>query len=306
MTSRRARGRPVHGILLLDKPTGVRSNAALQRVKWLYRARKAGHTGALDNPASGLLPICLGEATKLSRYLLDADKRYLADFHLGVCTETGDAEGSVRARMPVPELDGGALRQVLAGFEGPSQQIPPMYSAIKRGGQRLHELAYQGKEIEREPRPIVIHSLTLLHYRAPVLGVEVCCSKGTYIRALAEDVGEALGCGAHVSMLRRIAVGAFEARDMITLERVEAASEEGLEALDRLLLPLDRAVEAMPRMDLEARGAVDLCRGQALRAPESSALGLVRLYGARGEFLGVGEVTRERTLVSRRLMAQAE
>lgn len=303
MGRRRERGRPVNGILLLDKPSGMRSNAALQRVKHLFQARKAGHTGSLDNLASGLLPLCLGEATKLSGFLLDADKRYRSRFQLGVTTTTGDADGEVTRRRSLPALEESAINEVLARFTGAISQIPPMYSALKHHGRRLYELAYEGREVERAPRPVTIHSFTLLSRGEDWLEVEVLCSKGTYIRTLAEDVGEVLGCGAHVALLRRTQVGPFLGADMVSLEGVAASADRSLEGLDSLLLPLDRALEHCPPVHLESNSAYYLKRGQPVLVPRAPTRGLVRLYGADRCFLGVGEVLDDGRVAPKRLLA---
>ena len=210
MSRRKPRGRNVNGILLLDKGIGITSNAALQKVKRLYQASKAGHTGSLDPLASGLLPLCLGEATKLSSFLLDADKAYAGVCKLGVKTSTADAEGEVIETRPVPDLSEAQLRDVLAKFVGVIDQIPPMHSAIKMQGQPLYKLAHQGIEVERQPRQVTIHSLTLTRLEGDEFAFDLQCSKGTYVRTLAEDIGEVLGCGAHLSALRRTQVGPFE------------------------------------------------------------------------------------------------
>ncbi len=303
MGRRRERGRHVSGILLLDKPSGMRSNAALQQVKRLFQARKAGHTGSLDSLASGLLPICLGEATKLSGYLLSADKRYRSRFQLGVTTTTGDADGQVTREQPVPALDDAAVGAVLASFTGAQQQVPPMYSALKHQGRRLYELAYQGVEVSREPRSVTIHQFSLLARGDDWLEVEVLCSKGTYIRTLAEDVGRALGCGAHVATLRRLQVGPFDGSGMVTLTTLQASAEQGLAALDGLLLPLDRALEDMPGVSLERNSAHYLRQGQPVLVPRAPTTGLVRLYGEDRRFLGVGEILDDGRVAPRRLLA---
>jgi tRNA pseudouridine55 synthase len=310
----------VDGILLLDKPGGLRSNAVLQRIKWLFQARKAGHTGALDNMASGCLPICLGEATKLSQFLLDADKRYVTTLKLGVSTDTGDADGQVTARAPVAPLDPALLERTLETFRGRITQVPPMFSALKRDGRRLHELAYQGKEVEREARPVTVHTLRCLRIAPAELELEVLCSKGTYIRVLGEEIGSALGCGAHLSMLRRLQVGPFDDGQLVTLEQAEEASMRGLDALDALLLPMDRALDGLPARHLDAESAALLRHGQALRgqhpaqpgtpcaAPAGpvAAHGLVRLYDGEGGFMGIGELRDDGALAPRRLLATAE
>ena len=224
---RRPRGRAVNGILVLDKPVGVGSNEALQRVKRLYRARKAGHTGSLDRLASGLLPICFGEATKLSAYLLNADKHYVAAFRLGVTTSTGDAEGEVVSRRSVPEFAASEIEDAVARFRGEIEQTPPMHSALKHKGKRLYQLAHEGIVVERQPRPITIRRFEVLHVEGERMEVEVLCSKGTYIRTLAEDLGAVLGCGASVASLRRVGAGPFTAGDMVELATIETLASEG-------------------------------------------------------------------------------
>jgi tRNA pseudouridine55 synthase len=219
MGRRRSTGRKVNGILLLDKPLGITSNDALQRVKHLFRARKAGHTGSLDPLATGLLPICLGEATKISAFLLDADKRYRVKVKLGVTTTTADAEGEVLEEKPITGVDQARIEAALESFRGEIDQLPPMYSAIKHKGERLYNLARQGIEVEREPRRITIHSLVLLDWQAPEFSLDVHCSKGTYVRTLAEDIGNVLGCGAHVTALHRSGVGPFGDAQMVSMGR---------------------------------------------------------------------------------------
>lgn len=222
--------RRVDGILLLDKPEGMTSNRALQRVKHLFAARKAGHTGSLDPLATGLLPLCFGEATKVSGFLLEADKRYRVTCRLGITTTTGDREGEPLQRRPVPVLDDAAITAVLQRFIGRIEQVPPMYSALKHKGERLYHLARQGIEVERAPRAVTIHDLVLLARGEEELELEVHCSKGTYVRTLCEDIGEALGCGAHVTALRRTALGPFVDVSMVTLEQVLEVSDQGYAA----------------------------------------------------------------------------
>ncbi|MCB1803401.1 MAG: tRNA pseudouridine(55) synthase TruB, partial [Gammaproteobacteria bacterium] len=214
----RQRGRPVNGILLLDKPLGLSSNHALQRVKRLYDARKAGHTGSLDPLADGMLPICLGDATKLSAYLLDADKYYWFRLRLGQTTATGDAEGEILTDRPVGDFSREQIEQACAAFVGKIQQLPPMYSALKHKGKRLYELAREGVEVERQPRTVTIHDLVVESVELPEVEIRVHCSKGTYVRTLAEDIGERLGCGAHVTALRRTGVGPYTEYPMYTME----------------------------------------------------------------------------------------
>ncbi len=293
--------RQVSGILLLDKPIGLTSNAALQSVKRLYQARKAGHCGSLDPLATGLLPICLGEATKISGFLLDANKTYRFVCRLGVVTTTGDAEGEVLDTRPVGPLETGRVAAALANFSGEIEQVPPMYSALKHQGQRLYRLARQGKEVERQPRKVFIHELRLLGLEADRLTCRVTCSKGTYVRTLAEDIGSALGCGAHVTELRRIEVEPFDAARMVALDTLTAQAELGLAALDELLLPMDAALPGWPAVRLPADTAYYLGLGQSVSTPEAPRRGWVRLY-QRDRFLGVGEILADGRVAPRRLM----
>ncbi len=302
MARRRSQGRNIHGILLLDKPAGVTSNAALQTVKRLYRARKAGHTGSLDPLASGLLPICLGEATKVSGFLLDADKHYWVLCRLGEKTATGDAEGEVLERRSIEGIDAARIEAVLELFRGPIEQIPPMYSAVKHQGQRLYKLARQGLEVERKPRSVVIHELRMERYDAPVLEIVVRCTKGTYVRTLAEDIGEALGCGAHVAQLRRLGVGPYGEQDMIALDELQAMAEQGLGALDERLLPLESALTQWPEVRLSDDAAYYLLRGQPVLVPRAPTSGWVRLYAAEQRFLGMGEILDDGRVAPRRLL----
>lgn len=297
----RARGRPVSGILLLDKPLGVSSNHALQRVKRLFDARKAGHTGSLDPLADGMLPICLGDATKLSAYLLDADKHYRFRVRLGVTTATGDTEGEVLRTCPVPDLSVADIEKVLAGFAGEIEQLPPMYSALKHNGKRLYELAREGVEVEREPRRITIHALTLGEVALPEFELQVHCSKGTYVRTLAEDIGERLGCGAHVVALRRTGVGPYTNFPMFTMERLEQTAEQGHAELDRLLLPIDTALGEWPAVTVGADSAFYMKQGQAVLVPKAPTEGWVRVY-LGDQFLAVGEVQDDGRIAPKRLM----
>lgn len=297
----RQKGRVIDGVLLLDKPIGLTSNQALQRVKRLFNARKAGHTGSLDPLASGLLPICLGQATKVSGFLLDAGKRYQVVARLGQRTDTGDADGQVIEERPVPALDRGLVKRVLARFEGSQTQVPPMYSAIKHQGQRLYKLARQGIEIERQPREIEIHGLELLSLEADALELEVACSKGTYVRTLVEDIARALGTVAHVIVLRRLGVGPYAEGRMYKLEELEALAEQGMERLDELLLPVDSALEHWPSVELGADSAYYLMQGQAVMAPGAPSSGKVRLYDEGHGFLGIGEVKLDGRVAPTRL-----
>lgn len=303
MARRRKQGRPVAGILLLDKPVGLSSNQALQRVKGLYQAAKAGHTGSLDPLATGLLPVCLGYTTKFSAFLLDADKRYRVRIRLGETTTTADAEGEVLQQRPVPELTAEQLEPVLSRFTGAIEQLPPMYSAVKHQGERLYKLARQGKEVERKPRAIQIFSLALRAIEFPEIELDVHCTKGTYVRTLAEDIGEALGCGGHVSALRRTGVGPYMEGEttFIDLDTLERDAEEGLEALDARLLGLDSALEHCPALQLSADAAFYIGQGQPVLVPKAPTEGLVRLYDPQGDFLGVGMILEDGRVQPKRL-----
>lgn len=295
--------RPVDGILLLDKPEGLSSNAALQRVRRALGAAKGGHTGNLDVAASGLLPLCFGEATKLSAFLLDADKSYVADIALGTTTTTADREGEVLRTRPVPLLTADALTRTLADFVGPQTQVPPMYSALKRDGRPLYAYARAGVELERKPRHVTIHSLHLLVLGPASLRVEVHCSKGTYIRTLAEDIGEALGCGAHLAALRRTRAGPFHLEDAHELSEFDV--DGPTTRFDALLLPPDRALAGYPALDLDPAARRAAGQGQRRPAPADTAPGLYRLYAAGHGFLGLGEVTPDGSLEPRRMMQTA-
>jgi tRNA pseudouridine55 synthase len=299
---RKLYGRDVHGILLLDKPSGMGSNDALQRVKRTYRANKAGHTGSLDVQATGLLPICMGEATKLSSFLLDSDKHYHAACKLGVITNTGDAAGEQIEVHEVPDFSMHQVKQALEKFRGEINQVPPMFSALKHKGQRLYKLAYQGIEVERKPRQVMIYQLDLLHFEGDIFEINVRCSKGTYIRTLAEDIGRALGCGAHVMSLRRLGAGPFKAEQMVSMEKIEQAASAGTDILDQLLLSMDSALEGMPAVELVDSVAYYLCQGQAVVVPRAPTSGWLRIYDENHEFLGVGEVLEDGRIAPRRLI----
>ena len=295
-------GRDIHGILLFDRPPGLSSSDALQRVKRLFDARKAGHTGTLDLLATGLLPLCFGEATKLSGLLLNANKRYLATVKLGVSTTTGDAEGDITREATPPAFELEKLHEVLASFTGRLQQTPPMHSAIKHQGRRLYELAHQGITVARTPRTVVIHALRLLRYGDDGLDIAVECSKGTYIRTLATDIGERLGCGAHVRALQRVGVGPFDIDAALDFETLQRLAQDGMEALTRSLLDIDSVLFAEPRIALSRDAAYYLCRGQAVVVPHAPTHGLVRLYDHQMHFLGVGQVLEDGRIAPRRLL----
>ena len=303
---RRRKGRDISGILLLDKPLGFSSNGALQRVKRLFGANKAGHTGALDPLASGMLPLCLGEATKFSSYLLDADKCYTATCKLGATTTTGDAEGEVVQLRPVEVYDSGLLAQLVERFSGEIDQIPPMYSALKHNGQPLYKLARKGEEIERKSRRITIYDLEILRHQDDELDIRVHCSKGTYIRTLAEDIGEFLGCGAHLTALRREWVAGFKDHSMVSLELVEQLAEQGHQALDALLLPMETALNDFPQVELSADASFYICRGQQVFVPNSPSSGLLRLYSHEKAFLGLGEIQSDGKIAPKRLITSGE
>jgi len=300
--SRRARGRDVNGILLLDKPAGITSNDVLQRIKRLFNARKAGHTGSLDKTATGLLPLCFGEATKFSGYLLDADKHYQAVCNLGIETTTGDAAGEMVKESPIPELTEHQIELVLDEFRGDIQQIPPMYSALKYKGKRLYDLAYQGIEVERQARQVTIHRLQLLGLEATRFKIDVRCTKGTYIRTLAEDIGKRLGCGAHVGSLRRLGAGPYTEENMIDFPKLEKLAAEGIQSLDSKLLSVDTALFDLPEITLAESLVFYLCQGQAVTIPHAPTAGMLRIYNSGKLFLGLGEVLDDGRIAPRRMV----
>lgn len=303
MSKPRRPRRPVDGVLLLDKPQGLSSNQALMRVRHLYQADKAGHTGSLDPLATGLLPVCLGEASKFTQYLLDADKVYRTRIRLGQRTATGDAEGEVLEEKPVPALDAAAIEAVLARFRGDIRQVPSMYSALKKDGRPLYELARKGIEVERPARPVTIHRLELLAVDGNDWELEAHVSKGTYIRSLAEDIGEALGCGAHVVVLRRLELGPFAQPVMVTLEQLEQALESGgHEALDALLLPTWVGLADWPRVELSENTAYYLLQGQPVQVAGAPREGSVLVFEAGGRFLGIGEIDDDGRVAPKRLI----
>jgi tRNA pseudouridine55 synthase len=290
----------VHGIVLLDKPLGLSSNAALQRVKRLYRAAKAGHTGSLDPLASGLLPLCFGEATKLSAYLLDADKTYRGRALLGVATTTGDAEGEPVKQSDASGVTRADLENAIPRLLGAVRQVPPMYSALKRDGRPLYELARAGIEVERAPRDIVIHELRILSFVDCVFEFEVRCSKGTYVRTLAEDWAAAIGQAAHLVGLRRIGLGPFGEADMVPIEQLEQAAEEGEAALNRYLRPPAVAVAGWPRAVADAAQARTLACGQAVRIAGAPPRGRLAVFDEAGALLGLAEIDAEGRVAPRR------
>lgn len=300
----RSAKRPVNGILLLDKPSGMSSNQALQRVKWLYQARKAGHTGSLDPLATGLLPICFGEATKVSAFLLDADKRYRVTARFGRTTTTGDSEGEPLDEYPLPELSRERVEPVLSTFVGEIEQVPPMYSALKHQGERLYKLARQGIEVERPPRAVTIYSLDLIALRAAELELEVRCSKGTYVRTLVEDIARALGSGAHVAALRRTGLGPFTGETMVSLDEVLEWSDEGYQRLDAALRPIDLALQHWPEVQLSVEMAAYVRQGQPVWVPKAPAAGWVRLYDAEHQLVAMGQMQDDGRIAPKRVLAQ--
>ena len=313
MANRRKKGRAVDGIFLLDKPLQLSSNHALQRVKRLFGAAKAGHTGSLDPLATGMLPICLGEATKFSQYMLDADKVYRTTAKLGIRTASGDVDSDVINERPVPELDRETVEQALQQFLGDTMQVPSMYSSLKHNGQPLYKLARQGIEIERKARPIHIYDIKLLDIREDELELELHCSKGTYVRNLVDDLGELLGCGAHVITLRRLSVRGFDEAAMVTLEELQAmAAEAGeqaqvFEVLDGLLQPAWEAVKQLPKVELNDLAANYLKQGQPVFVPNVTAEGKVVLFNkdtdTANAFVGIGEVMDDGRIAPRRLIS---
>lgn len=297
----------INGILLLDKPLHLTSNGALQKVKRLFGAKKAGHTGSLDPLATGMLPLCFGEATKFSQFLLDSDKSYRVTAKLGVRTQTGDAEGEVIATHPVDQVTLSLLEQVLTRFMGTIEQLPPMYSAIKFQGEPLYKLARRGIEVERKARAITIHELKLIDFNQDSFQIDVHCSKGTYIRTLVDDIGQALGCGAFVSELRRTAVTPYSSKKMYTINELEEVlSQQGQLALQQFLLPLETCVEAFPVVNLTATAAFYLRQGQPVMAPHIRSQGLVRLLANGTHFMGVGEMLDDGRVTPRRLLETKE
>lgn len=300
--------RVVDGILLLDKPQGMSSNAAMQQARGVFRALKAGHAGSLDPLATGMLPICFGQATKVCGYLLNSRKTYRVAAKLGVKTDSADADGVVIEERPVPICDSAQVEAVLAGFRGEQQQVPPMFSALKQGGQRLYEIARSGGSVERAPRAIFIEHIALSDLSLPTLEFEVRCSKGTYVRSLVEDIAMRLGTVAHVTMLRRLQVDPFDAGRMVTLETLQSLGmSQGMSlgasdpaGLGEYLLPPDAALVDVPVLNLDEAQAVDLMHGRVLTGMHAAAPGLLRAYGPDSHFLGLvmtdaaGEVRPER------------
>lgn len=295
----------VDGLLLLNKPAGLTSNQALQKVKHLLRAQKAGHTGSLDPAATGMLPLCFGEATKVCAYLLAADKTYRVTAKLGEATDTADADGTINATAAVPDLAVKDWEKIIAGFKGDTLQVPPMYSALKKNGKRLYELARAGQVVERDARPITVHDISLLEFSGTRLVLAVHCSKGTYIRTLVEDIAKAAGTLAHTVRLHRETVGDFDASDMLDMDGAEQLAENGPEALRGRLQPADVALASWPECQVEAAAGERFSGGQAVQTEIEGRAVLVRVYGENHRFLGVGELTGEGTVAPRRIFRLA-
>jgi tRNA pseudouridine55 synthase len=295
----------LHGILLLNKPLNVTSNAAIQQAKFLFATKKAGHTGSLDPLATGMLPICFGEATKFSRFLLESDKSYRVTAQLGIKTSTGDKEGEVIATRPVPSITTHQLENIFKNFTGSIQQIPPMHSALKYQGKPLYELARKGIEIERQPRTIQIYKIQLLDMQPDQFTIDVHCSKGTYVRTLIEDIGEQLNCGAHVAVLHRTAVAPYDNKNMHTFEDLKVAQQEGEAALKKLLLPIETALQQLPQTRLSPNSAFYFCQGQAVTVPQlPNTDGFISVFSATQKFIGIGQIIEDGRLTPRRLIAQ--
>ena len=292
-------GRDVHGILLLDKPEGLTSNAALQEAKKAFQANKAGHTGSLDPIATGLLPLCFGEATKISSFFLNADKKYKSIFALGIATDTGDAEGHEISRTEQVQISDERIAGQLDNFRGNLEQVPPMYSAVKFQGQPLYKLARKGIEVERKPRRVTVYDLSFTRLDQSNIEVDLHCSSGFYVRSLAHELGQILGCGAHVASLQRTGVGQFSLDDAISLDRIKR--EKDLQVMDRLLIPTDVSLRHLPDVNLSDDAAYYLCRGQPVKAANAPRDGWVRLYAGQAGFLGVGIVLDDGRVAPKRL-----
>lgn len=297
--------RAISGFIVLDKPLNMSSNQALQKVKRLLNAKKAGHTGSLDPLATGVLPLCLGEGTKLSQYLLDADKTYELVAQLGIQTTTGDAEGEVAVEAPVPTDWKQALPEVLDQFLGETQQIPSMFSALKQNGVPLYELARKGIEVEREPRTIRIREITCLELTESTFSLRVSCSKGTYVRTLVEDIAKALGTVGYVLALRRTSVGPYQESDMVTLEALtEALESGGFEAVKGFIRPLESALSDWPVVNLSSVACHYMRQGQPIRVPNLPETGYVRMLSEHQRLIGIGEITEDGRVAPKRLICE--
>jgi len=299
---RRRKGRSISGIIVLDKAVGLSSNKALQEVKWLFEANKAGHTGSLDPLATGVLPLCLGEATKVSQFLLNSDKRYRARIKLGIRTDSADSEGQVIAQCDEVNVSREQVEQALQSFKGETQQIPPMHSALKVDGVPLYKLAREGKTIPREARSICVYELELTDFQGDEIELEITCSKGTYIRTIADDLGQDLGCGAHIIALRRLQAGAFTEADCVSTDALREVKEKhGMDRLDQNLIPMDRAIEDLPEVNLPSIAASQFKNGQSVLVRHLPEEGLVRLYEEE-QFIGIGCIDDDGKVAPKRLI----
>ena len=302
----RRRAIPIDGLLLLNKPAGLTSNQALQRVKRLLNAKKAGHTGSLDPAATGMLPLCFGEATKVCSYLLNSDKTYRVTATLGIATDTGDTDGKEIDSVDVPTKSSEEWAEILRTFMGDSEQVPPMYSALKKNGKRLYELARKGVTVDRDPRPIRINEIELIEAAGTRLVFRVCCSKGTYIRVLVEDIARSVGTVAHTARLHREGVGDFLAKDMLDLSALEADAADGALVLQKRLMAPDTALTGFPAVTVSADDGLRFSMGQVLDGHDSEPPGLVRVYDDEPRFLGVGEVSAAGSVSPKRVFAAPE
>ena len=299
--ARRRKGNDVNGILLLDKPFGLSSNSALQKARYLFQAKKAGHTGSLDPLATGVLPICFGEASKVTPFLLDSNKSYTCTAQLGETTTTGDKEGGTLQIREIKSFSSDELEAVLDKFRGDITQVPPMYSALKHNGQPLYKLARQGIEIKRKERAVTIFELDLLEQTTDTLTLHIKCSKGTYIRTLAQDIGETLGSGAHLSMLRRTNVEPFDCKNLITIEMLERLIKDG-KSLEELLLPIDSALPSHPSLVLSDDELKCIKYGLKVSRRDLPNSQIIRLYDQDNTFIGIGRLSSDKQLTARRLM----
>lgn len=304
--ARKRRGRPINGLLILDKPSGITSNKALQMVKGFYNAAKAGHTGSLDPLASGMLPLCFGEATKFSQFLLNSDKSYTVTAKLGVITDTGDSDGQV-----IEERNHSVERQqieaIIPKFTGAIEQVPSMFSALKHNGKPLYKLARQGIEVERESRTVTIKSLELTDFSGDEFSMHVACTKGTYVRSLVEDMGLELGCGAHVTALRRLTVGPFQPDAMIPMDDiVKLRDEREFAAMDELLIDVESALADWPAVTLDSASSYYILQGQAVMLNQYPEADLLRIRSHDGEFLGIGAIDDDGKLAPKRLVSVAK
>lgn len=298
----RTKGRNINGIVILDKAEGLSSNAALQEVKRIFNANKAGHTGSLDPLATGVLPLCLGEATKVSQFLLDSDKRYRTKIKFGARTDSGDKAGSIIESCTNFSVSTSDIEKALTNFRGEIEQLPPMHSALKVNGVPLYKMARKGIEIERDKRKVTIYEIALLSFTDDIIELDVSCSKGTYIRTIADDLGQALGCGAHIIELRRTKAGVFSLEESIEATALDnLKAEQGLEAIDKRLIPMDQAITELPEVILPSVTASHIKNGQAVIVRHLPEEGLVRLYEEE-QFIGIGSIDDDGKVAPRRLI----